>query len=158
MNEKNSDRMPSSKRPTTQPQKKESTKKFVPSKNAPSDSTPIHLNAPKKPFTYQDFKLIAEKGPFTIVEWGQILHMSERTIHRYAIENAEFNGLHIERVLHVEKLIDKGNKLFGNGFKTWLRSKPVALHPIQPKELITSYDGIQELIDIIGRIEQGILS
>ncbi len=152
----NIDKKTTSKKSSPLPLKKGIGNKFSPSKVPPSESTPTRMNMLPKLFTYADFKPIAEKGPFTIVEWGQILHMSERTIHRYAIENAEFNGLHIERVLHVEKLINKGNNLFGKGFKTWLRNTPAALHNMQPKDLITSYDGIQELIDLLGRIEQGI--
>ena len=80
-----------------------------------------------KAFHYSDFKKIANKAPFIIAEWAEILHISERTLHRYAKDNAEFSGLQIELILLSEKLIDMGNQVFGflhyknfAGFGRWI--------------------------------------
>jgi len=35
-------------------------------------------------FTYKRFQKIADKVPFTLKEWADILHLSERTLQRYA--------------------------------------------------------------------------
>lgn len=110
-----------------------------------------------KDFLYSDFRKIADKAPFTIGEWALMLHISERTLHRYAKENAAFNGLQVERILHLEKLINLGNTLFGKeGFKHWLHFKPFSLESKKPEEMLSTYEGIQEVIDILGRMQHGI--
>jgi len=110
-----------------------------------------------KDFLYTDFKKIADKAPFTVGEWADILHISERTLHRYAKDNSSFNGMQIERIFHIEKLIDLGNTMFGKeGFKNWLIFKPFSLHLQKPIDMLNSYQGIQEVIDLLGRIQHGI--
>ena len=37
-----------------------------------------------KEFTYNEFKKISDKTPFTQAEWAAMLHVSERTLQRYA--------------------------------------------------------------------------
>lgn len=110
-----------------------------------------------KAFLYSDFKKIADKAPFTVGEWAEILHISERTLHRYAKDNSEFNGMQVERILHIEKMIDMGKKLFGiEGFKNWLNYKPFSLNGLRPIDMLTSYQGIQDVIDLLGRMQHGI--
>ncbi len=110
-----------------------------------------------KDFTYKDFKKILTKGPFTLGEWSDMLFMSERTLHRYAKDDGEFNGLQIERILLLEALIDIGNEMFGrDGFKSWLQSKPFSLNGEVVKNKLTTHNGIQEVIDTLGRIQHGI--
>ena len=110
-----------------------------------------------KDFLYKDFKKIADKAPFTISEWSHILHISERTIHRYAKDNSAFNGMQVERIFHIEKLITLGNLLFGKiGFKNWLHFKPFSLEFKKPIDMLNTYEGIQEVIDLLGRMQHGI--
>ncbi len=110
-----------------------------------------------KDFAYKDFKRILAKGPFTLGEWSDMLFMSERTLHRYAKDDGGFNGLQIERILLLETLIDIGNEMFGqDGFKGWLQSKPFSLNGEVVKNKLHTHNGIQEVIDILGRIQHGI--
>ncbi|MFT4095037.1 MAG: hypothetical protein QM640_15505 [Niabella sp.] len=110
-----------------------------------------------KDFTYKDFKKISDKGAFTIGEWADMLFMSERTLHRYAKENGVFNGLQTERILLLETLIDMGIDMFGkDGFKTWLQSRPFSLGGEIVKNKLTTHNDIQDVIDILGRIQHGI--
>jgi uncharacterized protein (DUF2384 family) len=110
-----------------------------------------------KDFTYKDFKKILNKGAFTLAEWADMLFMSERTLHRYAKDDGGFNGLQIERILLLETLIDTGNEMFGReGFKIWLQSRPFSLGGEVAKSKLTTYQGIQEIIDTLGRIQHGI--
>lgn len=110
-----------------------------------------------KEFTYNRFKTIVQKGPFTLNEWADLLFMSERTLHRYAKDNGGFNGLQIERILLLETLIDSGNDMFGKeGFKTWLQSKPFSLNKNIPHNQLSTHDGIQGIIDVLGKIQHGI--
>lgn len=117
----------------------------------------LKKNTLTKEFTYDHFKKIAEKAPFTLSEWADMLYMSERTLHRYAKDNGGFNGLQIERVLLLEVLIDAGNELFGNaGFKEWLSYRPYSFHGELVKAKLKSHAEIEEVIDLIYRIQHGI--
>lgn len=110
-----------------------------------------------KDFLYKDFRKIADIAPFTIAEWASILHISERTLHRYAKENADFNGMQVERILLIEKMVSIGNQLFTKeAFKEWIHSTPFSLAPNTPLELLTTYEGIQEATNVLGRMQHGI--
>jgi len=146
---------------------KKPTKKYFPDTTISMVSEPALIydieqktqkrNSLLKEFTYTEFKNIMQKSPFTLSDWADMLFMSERTLHRYAKDNGGFNGLQIERILLLESLIDVGNDMFGNeGFKIWLQSKPFSLNKELPKNLLTTHTGIQNIIDLLGRIQHGI--
>jgi Protein of unknown function (DUF2384) len=110
-----------------------------------------------KEFTYKNFKKIIDKSPFTIAEWATLLFISERTLQRYAKENSNFGGLHIERILHLEKLINAGNELFGkNKFGDWLQEPLFHFKGNTAFNQLTTFEGINEVYTLIGRIEHGI--
>lgn len=110
-------------------------------------------------FTFSDFKKIADQAPFLMKDWAGFLHTSERTLHRYAKDNSNFNGLQTERLLLFKTLIKAGNQLFGKeNFGIWLNRKIFSLHFKTPKDLLYTHEGVQEVIDTIGRIEHGIVS
>ncbi|WP_018627814.1 antitoxin Xre-like helix-turn-helix domain-containing protein [Niabella aurantiaca] len=110
-----------------------------------------------KDFTYQHFKKIADRAPFSLNEWADLLYISERSLHRYAKEGSGFNGLQIERILLLATLIDTGNEFFGKeGFGQWLHSRPFSLNGSQVKDLLTTHNEIQEVIDLLHRMEHGI--
>lgn len=118
-----------------------------------------HKWALTKDFTYQDFKKIADQAPFTLKEWSVFLHTSERTLQRYAKEDTAFNGLQIERILLFKQMIEKGNELFGReNFSQWLNRKLFSIEFHTPKEILISHEGVQEVIDLLGRIEHGIVA
>lgn len=146
---------------------KKSVKKYIPNISTSRLEEPgaVYHIMPKpsqvatlvKDFTYKDFKKILTKGAFTLAEWADMLFMSERTLHRYAKDDGGFNGLQIERILLLEALIDIGNEMFGQeGFKSWLQSKPFSLNGEVVKNKLNTHNGIQEVIDILGRIQHGI--
>lgn len=110
-----------------------------------------------KEFTYQHFKEILDKSPFTLAEWANLLFMSERSLNRYAKNIGSFNGLQIERILILETLINAGNEMFGkDGFKAWINSRPYSLNGVAIKDRLSTHTGIQEVIEILGRIQHGI--
>ncbi|MCH5598165.1 hypothetical protein [Niabella ginsengisoli] len=145
---------------------KKSIKKYIPNiSNMLEEPAVVYHITPKyskaetlvKDFTYKYFKKILNKGAFTLGEWADMLFMSERTLHRYAKDDGGFNGLQIERILLLEILIDMGNEMFGKeGFKTWLQSKPFSLNGDIAKNKLNTHNGIQEIIDTLGRIQHGI--
>lgn len=113
-----------------------------------------------KDFDYKEFKKIADKVPFTQKEWSDILHISERTLQRYAKDNSSFNFSVIDRILQIDKVIKKGVEVFGSmdKFIRWLRDEPYMLEGRLSFHSLASIDGIQKILTQLGRIEHGILA
>ena len=82
-----------------------------------------------KDFTYNEFKKIADKTPFTQAEWAAILHVSERTLQRYAKNNGSFAPINAERALQIEKVLKEGKNTFGKieNFYQWIKRNPYML-------------------------------
>jgi putative toxin-antitoxin system antitoxin component (TIGR02293 family) len=109
---------------------------------------------------YATFQNIADKIPFSIGEWSEFLHLSERTFQRYKKEQRKFDSLHSEKILEITLMYNKGVEVFGEkeDFDAWLEAKNVALGGIRPKELLDSTFGIGLLRDELTRIEHGVLA
>ena len=109
---------------------------------------------------YTLFQSIADKIPFSVGEWSNFLHLSERTFQRYKKEKRTFDPLHSEKILEITLVYNKGIEVFGDkaNFDAWLEAKNVALGGIKPKELLDSTFGIGLLRDELTRIEHGVLA
>ena len=119
----------------------------------PKQAMPFKMQL--KTSTFKNFKKVMDKSPFSLLEWANFLHVSERTLQRYAKDNSSFNGLLIDRILDLEKLIDFGNAEFGDHFHDWLQSTPYNLYGNKPIELLKSSDGIKTVYNLIGQIVHG---
>jgi len=110
--------------------------------------------------SYSHFQQLSSKTPFSMKEWSEILHISERTLQRYKKEDLVFESLQSERILEVALLQRKGIDIFGSPEKyfTWLNTINVALGGILPRELLDNSFGIGLLKDELLRIEHGVLS
>ena len=113
-----------------------------------------------KDFTYNEFKKIADKVPFTQAEWASILHVSERTLQRYAKNNGSFAPINAERALQIAHVINEGKITFGKTelFYHWLKRKPFMLEGPLSFESLTTTHGIQMVLTQLGRIQHGILA
>ncbi len=113
-----------------------------------------------KDFTYSEFKKISDKSPFTQAEWAAILHVSERTLQRYAKNNGSFAPINAERAVQIEKVIKEGKITFGKveNFYNWLKRNPYMLEGNLSFESLTSYEGIQKVLTQLGRIQHGLFA
>jgi putative toxin-antitoxin system antitoxin component (TIGR02293 family) len=111
-------------------------------------------------FTYKDFKTIAESTPFTIAQWALMLHVSERTLQRYAKNNSSFAPINAERALQIIKLIKKGIDILGSvdKFYNWLNRNPYMLEGNLSLQSLTTSDGINDVLTQLNRIEQGLFA
>ncbi|MEP7318510.1 MAG: antitoxin Xre-like helix-turn-helix domain-containing protein [Panacibacter sp.] len=111
-------------------------------------------------FSYRKFEKIAKMMPFTQKEWANILHLSDRTLQRYSKDNANFEGIYTDRILHVEQLIKAGLETFINAeaFYNWLKKEKMVMGTLLNFESLYSARGIQELTDQLGRIQHGVYS
>lgn len=109
-------------------------------------------------FTYRKFKKVADLVPFTQTEWASILHLSERTLQRYAKNNGSFEGIYTDRILQLQELVETGLATFSSpdAFYRWLKKdKQVMGHVLNFTSLSTTR-GIQETINQLVRIQQGV--
>lgn len=113
-----------------------------------------------KDFTYNEFKKIADKTPFTQLEWASMLHISERTLQRYAKSNGSFAAINAERAMQINKVIREGKAAFGKteNFYQWLKERPSTLEGTLSLESLQSYDGIEKVLTALGRIQHGIFA
>ncbi|RYY66929.1 MAG: DUF2384 domain-containing protein [Chitinophagaceae bacterium] len=113
-----------------------------------------------KDFNHQEFKKIADKAPFSLAEWASILHLSERTLQRYAKDNGVFAPMNAERVLHIARVLEQGKNTFGSveNFYNWLKESPRAVEGSLSLESLSSYDGIERVLAQLGRIQYGLLA
>lgn len=121
----------------------------------PGKVTPI-----VKDFNYKEFKKIADKVPFKLQEWSDILHISERTLQRYAKANSNFPFSVVDRILQIDKVIKRGIEVFGNldKFIGWLRSNPYMLEGRLSLQSLRSIEGINLILTQLGRIEHGLFA
>lgn len=109
-------------------------------------------------FSFKKFKQIADTMPFSMAEWAAMLHLSERTLQRYAKDDKNFEGIYVDRILHLEKLIKMGLETFDSkeAFFEWLK-KPKLVNGYElDLSALNHSQGIQELYDQLGRIQHGV--
>ncbi len=113
-----------------------------------------------KDFAYNDFKKVAAKTDFTQKEWSDILHISDRTLQRYSKDNSAFNFSVTDRILQINKIFERGQEVFGSykKFNLWLRENPYMLEGRLSLHSLASFEGINNVLIQIGRIEHGILA
>ena len=145
------------------------------SKNSVSYSTDVHLsktneaapaytkvakNISLNNFKYEDFKKVADKIPFTQAEWSEILHISERTLQRYAKDNHLFAPINAERILLINKVLAEAKITFGKTekFYEWIQRNPYMMEGNLSVQSLSTYEGIQNVLTQLGRIQQGIFA
>jgi hypothetical protein len=143
------------------------TKKYTTVKSKPIvvKEPSIEYSIPKKlvttavsDFTYKKFQRIAAKVPFTQKEWADILHLSERTLQRYAKANSSFEGIYVDRILQIEEMINAGLKAFpdSKAFYDWLKKEKHILGETLNFKSLQSAGGITSITNEIGRIIYGV--
>src|SRR5258705_5961801 len=127
--------------------------------NEPVLLYPVIKKLPQqREYTYKKFVSLAAKIPLTLKEWASIIHLSDRTLQRYAKENKPFEGIYADRLLQIEKVINEAAKVFKKpiDFYYWLNEKHIVFNYTLSIESLQTQDGIQMLLDELGRIQQGV--
>ncbi len=109
-------------------------------------------------FPYRKFERIAARIPITQKEWASILHLSEKTLQRYAKDNKNFEGIYVERILQMQELIELGLKTFTSpeALYRWLKRDKQVLGDLLSFDSIKTSEGIGLVKDEIGRIMHGV--
>ncbi len=113
-----------------------------------------------KEITYNDFKRLADKIPFSMAEWSMILHVSERTLQRYAKNNSSFAPINAERIALLETIIKEAKTAFGKteNFYHWIKRNPYMLEGNLSIQSLSTFEGIQNVLTQLGRIQHGIFA
>ncbi len=120
----------------------------------------LRANDSLKELTYNDFKKVADKIAFTQAEWSDILHVSERTLQRYAKDNHAFAPINAERLVLIEKVLQQAKITFGNTdkFYQWLKRNPYMMEGNLSVNSLSTFEGIQNVLTQLGRIQHGIFA
>jgi uncharacterized protein (DUF2384 family) len=129
----------------------------VPKKNAPINHLP---SAPIVNFTYKQFLQVVNKVPFSIKEWASFLHLSERTLQRYAQDNSTFSGIYTDRILHLEQLFDLGLQVFKSpqALYDWLVKDKLVFNKTLNASSLQTQQGITDTFNQLGRILYNVYS
>ena len=114
----------------------------------------------RKGLKYTKFLMITKNSPFNATDWSAFLHISERTMQRYAKENKVFDTVHSEKIIQITMLYDYGTGVFGSRdkFNSWLETPNLALGKNTPKSLLDNAFGMELLKDELTKIEHGVLA
>lgn len=109
-------------------------------------------------FPYRKLKKLADTVPFTQSEWAQMLHLSERTLQRYAKNNISFEGIYTDRIILLQEMIGLGLATFtdAQAFYQWLKKNKTVMGQALNFSSLASDRGIQLAIDQLNRIQQGV--
>jgi putative toxin-antitoxin system antitoxin component (TIGR02293 family) len=118
------------------------------------------IDSINKGISFTAFENIIKKYSFTLQNWAEFLHISNKTLSRYQKESKTFDALQSERIMQIEILHSKGEEVFGSreNFSTWLETENLALGNIIPRDLLKNSFGINLLMDELVRIEHGVLA
>jgi putative toxin-antitoxin system antitoxin component (TIGR02293 family) len=109
---------------------------------------------------YTAFVDLSKGMPFSVSEWSQFLHVSERTMLRYKNDDLTFDSLQTEKVFQLSMIYEKGLDVFGEKvyLDIWLNTQNVALGGLKPKALFDNSFGIKLIEEELIRIEHGVLA
>ncbi|WP_161596821.1 type II RES/Xre toxin-antitoxin system antitoxin [Chitinophaga vietnamensis] len=96
---------------------------------------------------------------FSLAELAQVIHLSERTLQRYA-DDAKLSIDTSERAILLSRLYQRGTEVFGDleNFKEWMRTPLPAFNYQLPISLLDTTFGFQLIQDELGRIEHGLFA
>ncbi len=119
---------------------------------------PIKKTLSVADYSYKKLKKITEMVPFTQSEWANMLHLSERTLQRYAKNNSSFEGIYTDRILLLQEMINLGLETFTSAdtFYQWLKKDKPVMGQMLNFQSLYSDRGIQEVIDQLNRIQYGV--
>ncbi len=111
-------------------------------------------------YSYRKLKKLADTVPFTLTEWANMLHLSERTLQRYAKNNSSFEGIYTDRILLIQEMVALGLETFvsAEAFYQWLKKDKPVMGQSLNFESLYSDRGIQEVINQLSRIQYGVYS
>ena len=105
-------------------------------------------------------KYFLRQSKLTRQELAYILQVSTRTLQRYTSDQM-LPSVVSEKLLRLNDLYEQAQEVLGGGpanITKWLRSDIPALGNQRPLDLLDTYEGLDEVQKLLGRIEWGVAS
>ncbi|HEY8918334.1 MAG TPA: antitoxin Xre/MbcA/ParS toxin-binding domain-containing protein [Chitinophaga sp.] len=102
---------------------------------------------------------LSQQLSFSLSEVARVLHISERTLQRYA-DDEKLSADTSERAILLSQLYQHGTFVFGDleNFKEWMRTPLPAFNYQPPISLLDTTFGFQLIEDELGKIAHGIFA
>ena len=130
--------------------------------NEPSEAYGTHsrIKLIRRGLSVQSLNIFLKESGLNRQELGHILQVSPRTMQRY--DSNQMLPINVtEKLLMLNDLYEKAHDVLGGDSQTisgWLHSPVVALGNQRPLDLLDTYQGFNEVMKVLGRIEWGIAS
>lgn len=130
--------------------------------NEPSEAYGTHsrIKLIRRGLSVQSLNIFLKESGLNRQELGHILQVSPRTMQRY--DTNQMLPINVtEKLLMLNDLYEKAHDVLGGDSHTisgWLHSTVVALGNQRPLDLLDTYQGFNEVMKVLGRIEWGIAS
>ena len=107
-----------------------------------------------------DLVEFGRQAGFTIDELARLIHIPPRTYARRVAGNARLKIPEGERAARLMRVYDSAKRLFvtHDNTRQWLNSELPALGGRTPLDFARTEQGAREVEDLVGRIEDGIIS
>lgn len=120
--------------------------------------TPLELvNVVRKGIPRKAIDTLAKNLNISVANLTKYLHVSERTLHRYAPEKILSSDLS-DHVLQIAKIYTRCVEVFedNDNAANWLKQSNIVFGNIPPIELMDTSTGIEIVFDELTRIEYGV--
>ncbi len=117
------------------------------------------LNLARKGISKKSLLALAKQISLTIEEIASILHISERTLQRYA-PTTLVKTAQADKAIALASLYERGTTVLGSkqAFSSWVKAPNFALNNQIPFNLLDTSIGFTMVLNLLGRIEHGIFS
>lgn len=117
------------------------------------------VNLARKGFPKRVLLTLANKISLSIQELAYVLHISERTLQRYA-DDEIIKTEYAEKAVELARLYTRGEEVFGNmdKFKLWIKYPSLVFNGEAPITLLDTSAGFDMVFKELGRIEHGIFA
>lgn len=132
---------------------------------SPASQAPLHSHADmalrvEEGLPVHDLVEFGREAGFTLEELAKLVHIPPRTYTRRVATKARLKIPEGERAVRIMRLYDQAKELFGTHDNTrkWLNTELPALGWRTPLDFARTEQGAREVEDLIGRIEDGIIT
>ena len=117
------------------------------------------LKLARKGFSKSELMLLGKRLSLNLQELSSILHISERTLQRYA-DDAIIKTEYAEKAVELARLYSRGEEVFGamDKFKLWIKTPAYIFNGEAPVSLLDTSTGFDMVFKELGRIEHGIFA
>lgn len=117
-------------------------------------TAPGYFQMAERAISKSYIKVLLKTTRIPLNEFINLIPISIDTYKRKSI----FNPAVTEKVLQIEEVYQAGLNAFGEGFYAWVNANNIMLEGQKPKALLVNSFGTRKLLEIIGRMEHGILA